>query len=107
MKEEDLFRILKESEKYPSENFTSNLMEKITMEKKPEYNIRFNVIVLVFISILLLVSVAVVPFPIIKLLNDNIRISPLVIQISLVFFILIGISQLIEVYRKFTLIKHD
>ena len=88
MKEEELFMILKDSVKSPSENFTDNLMEIIILEKKPKYNVRFNAIVLVTISILLLVLVVVVPFPVIRVLNDCIRISPLEIQISFVFFIL-------------------
>ena len=100
MNEEEISRIIKDSVKSPPENFTDELMKKISPDNKTSVNIRLSIILLSVAFIVIFGLLFTAPFPEIILFRDFIRISPIIIQVSGIFFILFEINQLHEIYRK-------
>ena len=100
MKENEIHNIVKLGVKSPSDNFTYNLMTKITTQDEPVKTYNWRLILLTFAVSLIFIFSLFVDFPSIQYYNLTIKLSPVIAQIFSILFLFYEFYQLFELSQK-------
>lgn len=94
MTEMNLHNIIKQSIKHPSDEFTDKLMEKIALQERKSYSSNWKLFFLTLCSIIIFILSLIIKLPELKLLNYSFHITPLMVEVFSVSFILYEIYEI-------------
>ena len=100
MKEAELQKLMKDSVKSPSDDFTDKIMNALEPQKKLTSKIQFKLVVLCFFCVLIFISSIFIEIPDISYKNISISISPVFVLILSTGFLLYEVKWIIEMRNK-------
>ena len=100
MKEKELYRIVKQGIKSPSDNFTDKLMNKIAIQGEIARTHDWKLILLSLACFLIFIFSLFVDFPNIQYFNFTIQFSPVIAPILSILFLLFEFHKLSELRKK-------